>query len=89
MPAHLHVVSSKDSVRHAPCPDSPSHSQKALKVASPATKARGDPGPAALQEDSGAQWGDAKSQLQTASCALQEADLHVLSLVLVCPATSL
>jgi hypothetical protein len=32
MPAHPHVVSSRESVRPAPCPDSPSHSQKALKV---------------------------------------------------------
>jgi hypothetical protein len=41
---------SRESVRHAPCPDSPSHSRKALKVASPTAKARGDPGPAALQD---------------------------------------
>jgi hypothetical protein len=41
---------SRESVRPAPCPDSPSPSQKALKVASPTAKARGDPGPAALQD---------------------------------------
>jgi hypothetical protein len=41
---------SRESIRHAPCPDSPSHSQKELKVASPTAKARGDPGPVALQD---------------------------------------
>jgi hypothetical protein len=32
----------RESVRHAPCPDSPSHSQKVLKVAPRAPKVRGE-----------------------------------------------
>jgi hypothetical protein len=60
MPAHLHIVYKEGEgwVRHRPCPDSPSHSQKAPKIASPTAKARGypSPGPDALQEDSRTQW---------------------------------
>jgi hypothetical protein len=48
-PGHLQEGSALGT---CPVLTAPSHSQKALKVTTPTAKARGDPGPATLQEDS-------------------------------------
>jgi hypothetical protein len=48
-PCHLQVGR---ELGRRPVLTAASHSQKVLKVATPTAKARGDPGPAALQEDS-------------------------------------